>query len=176
MLAEEIAAALSAEIAGRTEWDEPPALYFLYVEDGAVTLRRQPYPDEWWSRGRPPEVLEAMSQIIEAHFGPLSAALPESLYAVAFFCETWLVQEPPPGTAERSELESDAWAHRIHTRPDRVETRSMWAVDRNGTRYQVVLRRDIDTEPQKVTGSRGDIPESLNRMVRSLTPGAGSVV
>lgn len=121
-----------------------------------------------------------MSRTLGDFTGLLRQAAPEGLHGAAFRCETWIVAEPAPGTAERSEVMADQLAHRLHQRADRQEARSMWAVDRAGIIYGAVQRRDIDAEPHKQLtypgpGRRpsGTIPEALQRLV-TATLGMGA--
>lgn len=79
---------------------------------------------------------------------------------------------------------ADAMAHRIHERADRVEARTMWAVDRAGNVYGALKRRGIDAVPRTTVayakaGRRigGEVPEALERMVTAMLavtmPGPG---
>jgi glycosyltransferase involved in cell wall biosynthesis len=86
--------------------------------------------------------------------------------------ETWLTMHHPGDAAEIAEAKADAIAHRIHARADRVEARSMWAVDRAGTVYASMLRRGIDDTPVtqvEYAGPgrtiKGGIPAALERIV-----------
>lgn len=174
-MAEKIAGALAAEIAERTDWDEAPGLYFLYLKGGVPRLGQLPLSDAIWAQDRPPQVLDWVSRSLGDFSGLLQAVAPEGLHGAAFRTEVWTVKEPPPGTAERSEVQADYWAHRLHLRPDRVEARSMWAVDRAGIVYGAVQRRDIDTAPLTQVsypgpGTRltGTIPEALERIVTAI--------
>lgn len=142
---------------------------------GEPVLRSLLLPEEVWALDRPPAVLARLASGAAEFTRLLSAVAPEGLHGAAFRCESWTVAEPPPGTAERSELEADAHAHRLHLRPDRVEARSMWAVDRAGTTYGAVMRRDLDAEPQVRVSYpgpgrriRGNIPRSLERLVSAM--------
>ena len=174
-IADKIASAVATEIAERSEWDEPPGLYFLYLEGGEPRLSQVSIPDRVWAQDRPPQVLDAMSRVMD-EWGPVLAAIaPAGLHGAGFYCESWMVEQPEPGTAERSEVQAAAHAHRLHERPDKVEARSMWAVDRAGITYGAVLRRGIDAEPQTQVsypgpGRRlsGTIPAALERIVAAL--------
>lgn len=182
--AEQVLAALAAEVAGRAKWDEPPGLYFLYLEGGRCHARRIGVPDAVWASDAPPRVLAAMADCFGDHSGLLRAAAPEELHGAGFYCETWTVEQPEAGTAARSEVMADAMAHKIWTRPDRVEARTMWAVDRAGTVYGAILRRGIDAAPRVTAtypkaGRRisGDVPVALERIVTAMLaetmPGRG---
>src|SRR5580765_4334 len=132
-----VTAALAAEISSRKKWDESPALFFLYLTGGGVELR--PVPDAVWALDRPPAMLDRMSRVTGECSPLLQAAAPEGLHGAVFRCEVWSVEGGAPGTAERSELVSDSRAHRLHLRPDKVEARSAWAVDRAGITYGAML-------------------------------------
>jgi hypothetical protein len=174
--------ALAAEISGRQEWDELPGLYFLYLEDRKCRVSRMGVPDALWASGPPPSVLSALADYLGEISGLLQPIAPGTLHGAAFYTETWTVPQPDAGTAERSEVMADAMAHRIYTRPDRVEARTMWAVDRAGIVYGALQRRDIDPVPRTTVaypkaGARigGDVPKALERMVTAMlaetTPG-----
>jgi hypothetical protein len=169
--------ALVAEISSREGWDEPPGLYFLYLEDGKCYARRQALPGAVWRSGPPAAVLSAMAGCLGEVSGTLHQIAPEALHGVAFYTEAWTVMQPEAGTAQRSEVMADAMAHRVHTRPDRVEARTMWAVDRAGIVYGALQRRDVDkapmvtvTYPKPGMPYAGDIPEALGRMVAAMIP------
>jgi len=167
--------ALVAEISSREGRDEPPGLYFLYLEDGKCYARRQALPGAVWRSGPPAAVLSAMAGCLGEVSGTLHQIAPEALHGVAFYTEAWTVMQPEAGTAQRSEVMADAMAHRVHTRPDRVEARTMWAVDRAGIVYGALQRRDIDPVPRTTVaypkaGARigGDVPKALERMVTAM--------
>jgi hypothetical protein len=183
-VAEKILAALAAEVGSRTEWDEPPALYFLHLADGKCLARPIDIPRAIWASGPPALVLSAMADCMEPFADLLRQISPEGLRGAAFYSETWTVRQPEAGTALRSEVMADAMAHRLHTRPDRVEARTMWAVDRAGNVYGAIKRRDIDDAPKTTVayakaGRRigGEVPDALGRMVTALLavtmPGQG---
>jgi hypothetical protein len=105
----------------------------------------------------------------------LQAAAPEGLHGAVFRCEAWSVEGGAPGTAERSELVSDSRAHRLHLRPDKVEARSAWAVDRAGITYGAMLTRGereakLQVHYPKAGRSTitGSVPESLGRIVAGV--------
>ena len=172
---ERIAAVLAAEVASRTEWDEPPGLWFLYLRGGEPVLSQVEIPDFIWATGPPPAVLAALAEGLGEFSGFLRASAPEGLHGAGFYCETWTVMQPPAGTAERSELMADAMARRVWTRADRVEARSMWAVDRAGAGYSVLMRRDLDAAPHTQVTAAGPgrrladgVHLSLERMVTAM--------
>ena len=171
-----ILSALRRALEQRTEWDEEPALYFLYMDGLGARLSQAAVPYGAW-RGRPPEALEEMSYALQNGAGELRPAAPKSLYGMAFRCEAYYAvanERTNPGSGRR--LEEDARARRISQRPDRVEIRFIQAVDRDGTVYYVSQRRDTgevssdvipadDAEGAQVGGT---VPEALDRMVAAL--------
>lgn len=175
-----IVGALRRAVTERTEWDEEPALYFLYADASGARLSQACVPRGAWSRGRPPEVLEEMSYVLQEaaadEAGVLGSLRWESLYGVAFRCEAYFAianERTDPGSGGR--LEADAAARRISERPDRVEIRFIQAVDRDGTFYFVQQRRDNGEVTSDVFPADGDgpqvsgtVPEALNRMAAAL--------
>lgn len=183
-----ILGALTRAVTSRTEWDEEPALYFLYADAFGARLSQAAVPYGAWSRGRPPEVLEEMSYVLQAGAAEDGSTLailrPESLYGMAFRSEAYFAvanERTDPGSGER--LVADARARRISQRPDRVEIRFIQAVDRDGTFYYVHQRRDSGEIASDVSPGGGDgpqvggtVPEALMRMAAALLgsiPGRG---
>jgi len=172
---ERIAAALSAEVASRTEWDEPPALFWLALEGGMPRLVPAPVTPGTWSLGPPATVLSVMADACREFSGPLHASAPDALHGAAFYTETWMAAARTDDAEGIARAKADARARRIHQRPDRVEARSLWAADRGGAVYVAVLRRGIDSEPRaqvEYPGPgrtiRGDIPAALERIVSAV--------
>jgi hypothetical protein len=171
-----ILGAMAAEVKGRTKWDEPPALFFLYLSDGECHARNLHVPDRYWSGRNPASVLSLMADRLGEFSDLLQQVAPEHLHGAAFYTETWTVEQPPAGTAERSEVMADALAHRVHTRPDKVEARSMWAVDRGGVLYSALQRRGIDGAPSVrayypkpgAPAVSGTVPKALERIVTAM--------
>lgn len=171
---ERISAALSAEVASRTEWDEDPVLYFLYLEGGQPVLRPFELPDFVWALDWPPRVLVRMADGWEGVTELLSAVAPEGLHGAAFRHEMWMATGERD-SAKAAEHQAAAEAHLLHLHPDRVEARAMWAVDRAGTTYGVVLRRDLDRKPQTLVSYpgpqreiQGSLPRALERIVSAV--------
>jgi hypothetical protein len=172
-----IADALAAEVKSRTGWDEAPGLYFIYLHGrggGRCAVRQLPVPDRMWAADRPPRVLAGMAQGLGSVSGLLQSVSPEALHGVAFRCEMWCADGGMPGTSQRSEMMADAYAHRLHLRPDRREARAMWAVDRAGITYGIMQFRD-DPEvrrqvhyPAARRTITGDIPAALHELVTAL--------
>jgi len=168
-----IAGTLAAEIRKRREWDEAPALYALYVEGGRPRLSQIPVPDRMWA-GQPAQILLAMADGM-AGFAPLlrSAAGP-GLFGVAFRCEAWGVQAPPGDREALRQMIVDANARRVHARPDRVEVRQFWAVDRARVTYMASQERgsgEVVTDvrqPEPGMDHVGDIFSALDRLVSAM--------
>jgi hypothetical protein len=125
-----------------------------------------------WFLAPPAEVLSALADGCAEYAGVLRSSAPDSLHGAAFYSEIWLTMHHPGDAAEIAEAKADAIAHRIHARADRVEARSMWAVDRAGTVYASMLRRGIDDTPVtqvEYAGPgrtiKGGIPAALERIV-----------
>ena len=53
-VADRIMDTLAGEVESRTGWDEPPALFFLYLEGGECRASALPLPDEIWAMDAPP--------------------------------------------------------------------------------------------------------------------------
>ncbi len=169
-----IADALAAELLARTDWDEPPALCFLYVEAGRPRISALLLPDEMWSADRPPAVLARFAAISTSHSSLLASVAPEGLHGAAFRCEAWEIDAGKPGTARRSEALADSMAHRIEQRPDAKEIRSIYAVDRAGITYAAVQRRGEDDVRRSIaypgagSGFSGTIPCALDQIVTAV--------
>lgn len=175
-----ILGALTRAVTSRTEWDEEPALYFLYADGSGARLSQAAVPYGSWSRGRPPQVLEEISYILQEAAAEDVATLvslrPESLYGMAFRSEAYYAtanERTDPGSGER--LEADALARRISERPDRVEIRFIQAVGQDGTFYYVQQRRDNGEVTSEVFPDGGDgpqvggtVPEALMRITAAL--------
>jgi hypothetical protein len=126
---------------------------------------------------RPPEVLAAIANTAAAFPGPV----PDSLYGVGFRCESWYVTVPDDAAGKR-QVDADARDHRLYTRPDRVEARVMYVVDRAGISYMCMLPRDgelirqvsypapgdpaVQTGP--LSGIAGAVPDALDALLRAL--------
>jgi hypothetical protein len=172
---EKISQCLAAEVEGRAAWDEPPGLYFLYLEGGKPRLSGLRFPDGIWASGRPPEVLDAVSRCWDDFRGLLRQAAPQALHGAAFRCEMWRVETPPEDSPEYQEARRMALQRRLREHLDRVEGRSMWAVDRAGIAYGAVLDRGTAharVMPPRYPGAAGritgTIPEALDRIVTAM--------
>jgi hypothetical protein len=168
--------ALAAEIAGRHEWDQRPELFTLYYGGGRCDLRPVPLPDWAWA-GRPPVmVLASLADVGGACAGLLQqvASGAPGLHGAAFFTEIWMAEAA--GTAEVEDLLARARAvgGRASKLADRVEARSIWAVDRAGTAFTAVQARGSDevrralVYPMAGRPAAGEVPAALDRLVTAL--------
>lgn len=174
-MADRIEAALAAEVSDRSEWDEPPGLYFLRVDGGECALRPQAVPVSCWAMGPPSRVLEAIADGFGQFSGLLQPAAPEGLYGVAFRCEMWEVRTGLPGAEDHDQAQAMAHERRLYQHPDRIEVRSIWAVDRYGISYDATLERETGEMRRLVTypkpgvpGFSGIIPDALDKLVTVL--------
>jgi hypothetical protein len=169
-----IAEHLAAELRKRREWDEPPCLYTLYVEGGQPRLGTIPLPDAIWASGPPAQVLKALSGLPSWHAGMLQAAAPAGLYGAAFRCEAWGITAPPGDEAAIRQLVEDGNARRVSQRPDRVEVRQIWAVDRARTTYMAMQERgkaEVRTDirpPRPGDDHVGDVFTGLDGIVSAF--------
>jgi hypothetical protein len=174
-VAELVLDALAAEVKGRTEWDEPPALYFLYLHDGKCHARPLPVPGAVWSADAPPRVLARMADGLGEFSHLLSAVAPEGLHGAAFRCEAWVVDAGKPGTERYSEVTAASMARRLDVHPDRAESRCIYGVDRAGNTYSATQARGEDEIRRSVSYRKpgqpdfsGIVPAALDRLVMSL--------
>lgn len=166
-----ISDALAREVESRQEWDEPPALYSVYVAGSEVRLRDVGFPPSVWTRGRPPAVLTSIAAMAEEYQPVLRKLASPGLYGVAFRCEQYRVALKP-GTEEARRAQQQARAHTLHTRADRIEERGIWAVDRAGITYAAVKER-VSGETHRITDyphpgrvqAAGTVPAALDRLI-----------
>jgi hypothetical protein len=173
---EAIGDALAAEITGRKRWDERPELFTLYYSGGRCHLRRVPLPDWVWFSGPPAQVLASLADAGGAGADLLQQATSAmaGLHGAAFSAEMWMASAPE-GTAAAEDLERRARAAGGASKlPERVEARSIWAVDRAGTAYTAVqargsaeVRRGL-IYPMAGRPSAGAIPDALDRLVTAF--------
>jgi hypothetical protein len=169
-----IAEHLAAEIRRRREWDEPPALHTLYVEGGQPRLGQIPLPDAVWASGPPSQVLLALADLGPDYARMLQSAAPAGLYGLAFRCEVWGISAPAGDEAALRKMVEDGNARRVHERPDRVELRQIWAVDRARTTYMAMQERgktEVRTDirpPRPGNDHVGDVFDGLDRLVSAF--------
>lgn len=173
-----IAAALADVLRERTGWDEPPELCNLRVGAGQCEVRPIPLPTAVWASGPPAEVLRQMAADLKggpAHVDVLRRHVPADLYGCAFRAEAWGVQART-GTPEAAECLAAARARRLASHPDRIEIRTVWAVDRAGISYDAMQERGSDEVTSRVVypspgspeGFAGTVFEALDDLVTAL--------
>lgn len=170
-----IAEHLAAEIRRRREWDEAPCLYTLYVEGGQPRLGPIPLPDAIWASGPPAQVLLALADGMDGEFARLlQSAAPAGLHGAAFRTEAWMIHAPAGDDAALRKMVADGNARRVSQRPDRVEVRQIWAVDRARTTYMASQARgssDVLTDvrrPERGMDHVGDIFTGLDGIVSAF--------
>ncbi len=165
---------LESEVARPREWDGPPGLFLIAMEGATPHLAPLRVPPFVWDADRPPQVLEAIAEGVNAAARRGRApAPPQGLHGAAFFFEGWQLYNDPADPEAMARIHRLAGQHRLYTHPDRVEVRFICAVDRAGFSYQAALRRDtgeLDSEVQRNrTGqSAGTIPEALDLLVAAI--------
>jgi hypothetical protein len=171
-IAELVMDTLVAEVKSRTEWDEAPALYFLYLEDGKCRASALPLPDALWAVDAPPRVLARLAEGAGDFSALLSSVAPEGLHGAAFRCEAWVVEAGKPGTERYSEAVAASMGRRLDSHPERVESRCMYAVDRAGATFSATQARGDGEVRESVTYRKpghpdftGIIPNALDRLV-----------
>jgi hypothetical protein len=166
---------LTAELATRTEWDEPPALYLIILDGGVPHLDKFPLLDSAWELGRPPEVLAALARAWEHSADVIRPEVPPGLHGAAFRTEAWRVALPV-GDPETGAVIRASEEHRLSEHPLRVEERDVFAVDRAGATFMVTwargeaepLRKVAHRRPGSDEGMLGAIPNALDRIVTAL--------
>jgi len=171
---EAILKCLTDNVAARSEWNEPPALYLVILRGGEPALEELPIAEKEWRKAPAPRILEQLAS--GAAVGKLLGTrppMPTGLHGAAFYSESWTV---PMQDVEWETVKADAYARRVSRRPDRVEVRFMTAVDRGGTQYAVMAPRGTHTEAHIMypttnpegTFATGSIVESLDILVQAL--------
>lgn len=156
-----IADVLVANLAARRDWDEPPQLYWLNLTKGHVELELFPIDQDIFSLGHPPEVLGVFAQAVEDNAATFRRAIPPSFVGVAFFCEAWTVNYKNHDEARRAARQRTTQPPSAH--PDRIEQRTIIALERSGFRFYIGQPRggDIETE---IEHSHTDDPKHAGRI------------
>jgi hypothetical protein len=136
-----VADALAAEVRKPREWDGPPGLYVMYVNGGRCRLEPVPLRDAIWARMPASEVPARLAAAGPARAGLLQRAAEPGLYGAALLTEGYWVQAPMDDHAAVRTAIADGNAHQVKARPDRVEIRQIWAVDRASITYWARLER-----------------------------------
>jgi hypothetical protein len=82
----------------------------------------------------------------------LQSAAPAGLYGAAFRTEAWMIKAPEGDEAAMRKMIADGNARRVSRRPDRIEVRQIWAVDRARTTYMASQERgssDVVTDVRR---------------------------
>jgi hypothetical protein len=141
---------------------------------GRPKLRQVGLPDFTWSLDRPPAVLERIAVMMAA--GRYRSPWPD-LFGMAVRHEGWKVEVDPtlPGakaTSRRAAAQSRE--HTLHTRPDRIEARMFYGVDRAGWTYQAEQKRGqlraerMAVPPLSDPTITGAVVDALDLMVATL--------
>jgi hypothetical protein len=179
-LRDAITRAMVEEVEGRTEWEVAPELWRISLRDGQPVLNQIPVPEGLWALARPPQVLEEIARAAsnaryypgqaedDAEYGPA--------YGFGFLYEGWAIHSDTMCGSERDQ--ADAAAHRLHTRPDRVEVRLFAAVDRDQITYHVMKSRNggafaqVEVHPPGDSHSIGGVViDALAQLVKGVVGG-----
>jgi hypothetical protein len=173
---DKIGDALKLMIGARTEWEETPALHFLYSDGPTVQPGRSAIPEESWAGVAPAQLLYAVSRVMRRTPGMFSAVASPHLAGVAFRTEAWFVFEDMADTGAASAAITAAEQGLVHAHPNRVEHRIVVAVTTDGRRYIATQTRgDEDTievirlGPDDLAG--GDVLDALTAMIASIRAG-----
>lgn len=137
---EAVHTAMAHHIATRDQWDEPPAMYNLYLEDGQAAIPEDHplIPQIFWHNASPPQRLREFAAALRSSGAGtmLSAHQPPSLIGVLFRVEMWMTLD---AAAFDSLRPGD-----IARRADRIEARLAWVILRRqpGILISATLRRD----------------------------------
>jgi hypothetical protein len=169
-----IVAAMAEQLERRRHWDEPPALYWLHLERGRPKLRQVGIPDLMWSLDRPPAVLGRIAVTMAA--GRYRSPWPD-LFGMAVRHEGWKVEvdpDAPDAKAVSRRVAAQSREHVLHTRPDRIEARMFYAVDRAGWTYQAEQKRGqlraerMAVPPASDPTITGAVVDALDLMVATM--------
>lgn len=151
------------QIVHRGGWDQPAFLGSLHeTRPGVISLLPFPFPIE----NPPGQFVEFVAQVAEAapehaHTFVNRSDSPGPIFGLAFVSEGWMVKVKNP--EERREAYGSGKSLSEH--PDRIEVRSVSAVDTTGQVY--FINRDRGKKPtwHSDMESGGRIPESLRRIL-----------
>ncbi|MEN4464372.1 hypothetical protein VXE65_20370 [Mycolicibacterium conceptionense] len=161
-LANSITDVLADNLAARRNWDEPPQLYWLMLANGNVSLELFPIPQDIFNLGHPVEILGEFAQAVEDNAAEFRRIIPPSFIGVAFFCEAWTINYKDHDEARQAARQRDTQpppsAH-----PQRIEQRTLIALERSGLRFYLGQPRggDIETE---IEHARTDDPKHAGRI------------
>lgn len=165
--------ALGDELRARP-WDSDPALYLMYIRRGRCHLEQIRTLDGTWGAS-PVETLLALAGSVGAWTAALHVTVKPGLHGAAFGSEAFEFLHADEGSPRFAELAAASADGSIEDRPDRIEIRSVVAVDRNIVTYNVKQARDggamrkATSRPGDGTeGHRGTVVNALDLMVRDL--------
>jgi hypothetical protein len=165
-------------------WDQPCNLSFIYYDEETWHLSELPLPEMLW-QPHPAAGLERMAAGVAnliSQPGDIRDAIkemkPDTWRGVAFFSESWVVEQCKSPEAEMDPVfEEMAKARMLSQHPAREEARCWWARLADGTNVTVMLKRSGDLthsvfEPGASDGPKpefvGKIPWSLEVLAEAL--------
>jgi len=168
--------ALREVLASRTEWDEPPELYYIVRDRRAdhVHARGLPFPDVVWGIMEPTELLHRMGAVALEHGVPALAidGAEFEYVGAAFRYEAWGVHQDPYDLI----TELAAEERQLHLHPDRREGRVINAAIPEGTVSVIEDRVTGNVEVVHVgdgyeTEGGGRVTTALTRILFALRGG-----
>jgi hypothetical protein len=163
-------AALTAALAARTAWDEPPALYTVHHSWGACRLQPLKVPPGSWYGRSPHDVILSIALTISA--AP-SRRHPPDLLGVAVRTEGWVLlnEDMTPGQRRRA---AAGRLTRVSLETNRVEARVLHGIDTAGTDYHLHRPRGgklvtFIRPPGGEAADLGEVPEALRSLLDAIT-------
>jgi hypothetical protein len=165
---------LLADLAGRTEWDQPPELRLLITgDDGSPRIGgRSVIPRAAWSAGRVPDVLafaatqhESLPPRIRADIA--STVTAAGCQGIVLFTETWVVPVDRGNVHAADQVDAYRRDHKLWQHPDRVSSRMLMvflADGREGALTQMHGMEPVVLEPISMIKTAGDVPEQMRRL------------
>ncbi len=166
--------AIAAEVRRPREWDGPPGLYIMYVNGGRCRLVPVLLRNAIWARVPAAEVPARLAAVGLDRVGLRQCAAEPGLYGAALRTEGYRVEAPLHDHAAVRAAIADGDAHRVKARPDRVEIRQIFAVDRARVTYWARLERLAGTvqstvyRPQSGQEPVGAEVDGLDQLVSAL--------
>lgn len=148
----------------RTEWDESPEVGFLFTASEGVRLLALPVPEFVWTMGHPAAITAGLAVTLPSMIKSNGISLVTSSYGVPVYpqgaylrCESWtLPQHYLEETYRRRQAGGST--PRFETMADRIECRTITAVDVTGRVYITNLERgssEVATYSTDVIGPQG---------------------
>lgn len=139
-------------------WDQPPVLVAIHraidfdATGAAVALRFTPInTGDILINQHPSDALAMIAKVVARGTRP---PMPEGLFAFAFVCETWMVMQGSADDDAVRDVIGAAHKRQLHTHPNRIEGRTISAVDLAGIRYSHVRPRDLTANSRIETAGR----------------------